>query len=300
MPYYGGRSRFGGLRMMPPALGVLILVNVAIFVLGLIPLGAGSGLTLSDVFEHYGALFPIGSGYFRPWQYVTYMFLHANFIHIFFNMLALWMFGMEIEGIWGTRRFLTFYFICGLGAALLHTIVTPLLGQGGPTIGASGAIMGVMVAFGMAFPDRIIFVSFFLPIKAKYFVLIYAAFDLYNGITGVDGVAHFAHLGGALTGFLLLKFGGRLLMGGLLDRAPKTIRRMQDQRSGPQQGARIIDVDYRDVRTPQPQRRSAPVMDFGEQQARIDAILDKISHQGYQSLTDEEKAILNDAGRRMK
>jgi hypothetical protein len=163
--------------------------------------------------------------------------------------------------------------------------------------------MGVMVAMSSTFPDRVVYVNFFFPMKMKYLVLLYIALDLFGGFGGNIGgqnIAHFAHLGGALTGWLLVKFGGTMTLGGLLDRAPKAARSDWEQPSGSPQGARIIDVDYRDVRTPQPQRRSAPVMDFGEQQARIDAILDKISHQGYQSLTDEEKAILNDAGRRMK
>lgn len=307
MPQYGNRLRFGGPSMFPPGVGGLILVNVAIFLLGMISLG---GVSLQQVFVRYGALWPFASTeigvLFRPWQYITYMFLHGGFSHIFLNMLVLWMFGMELENMWGTRRFLIYYFICGLGAGILHSLVTLAMGgEAVPTVGASGAIMGVMVAFAMAFPDRIIFVSFFLPLRAKYFVLLYAAFDLYNGINGIDGIAHFAHLGGALTGFLLVKFGGVMTLGKFFDRGARQPREtVRPAPPPPQQGARIIDVDYRDLGAQQqPARRGGhqpPVMELGGEQARVDAILDKISHQGYQSLTDEEKAILNEASRRMR
>lgn len=314
MPNYGDRYRPSGLRMMPPAIGWLIAINVAIFIIGLIPLGGGEGtgaaLRIGDYFEHFGALWPIrevqGSLFFRPWQYFTYMFLHDphNFLHIFFNMLVLWMFGMEIEQTWGTRRFLAFYLLCGLGAGVIHSIVTMFFGGAGPTIGASGAIMGVMVAAGTMFPDRIVYINFFFPMRMKYLVLLYIGFDLFNGVRGTDGVAHFAHLGGALTGYLLLKFGGQLSLGGMFKRAPKISQQEAPPQPRPAAPGRIIDVDYRDLRKEQqpaqPPRPLPPVMNFGQDQARIDEILDKISRSGYQNLTEEEKTILSDASRRMK
>jgi membrane associated rhomboid family serine protease len=156
---------------------------------------------------HYGVLWPIESPYFHIWQFVTYMFLHAGWSHIFFNMFALWMFGQAIENHWGTERFVVFYFLTGIGAALAHM----LIGAGGaPTLGASGAVYGILLAFGMMFPNRRIMLLIPpIPIKAKYFVVGYGAIELISGITRTNsGVAHFAHLGGMVVGFILIKYWG--------------------------------------------------------------------------------------------
>lgn len=155
----------------------------------------------------YGALWPLGSGRFEIWQLVSYMFLHAGLGHIFFNLFALWMFGQAIENFWGTRRFTIYYFLTGIGAALLHMWVGP---GGVPTLGASGAVYGILLAFGMMFPDRPIMLLFPpIPIKAKYFVAGFGAIELISGLTRSNsGVAHFAHLGGMLIGFILIKYWG--------------------------------------------------------------------------------------------
>src|SRR6202008_2569552 len=146
-------------------------------------------------------LYPVGQGFY-PWQLFTYMFMHGGLMHLLFNMFALWMFGMELENTWGSRKFMLYYLICGVGAGLSNLFIGPLFGPAGPTVGASGAIYGVLIAFGMMFPDRPIFVYFLLPIRARYFVLIYITLEVYAGITGTaDGIAHFAHLGGAAVGF---------------------------------------------------------------------------------------------------
>lgn len=154
----------------------------------------------------YGALWPLGSGRFEPWQLVSYMFLHAGFAHIFFNLLALWMFGQAIENYWGTRRFSVYYFLTGIGAGLSQL----LIGAGAPTVGASGAVYGILLAFGMMFPERPIMLLFPpIPIKAKYFVLIFGGIELFSGVTGTSaGIAHFAHLGGMLVGYILIKAWG--------------------------------------------------------------------------------------------
>ena len=112
------------------------------------------------------------------------MFLHGGFWHLFLNMLALWMFGVELEYTWGSRRFLIYYLLCGLGAGIVNLLVAPLLGQAAPTVGASGAIFGVLIAFGMLFPDRPIYLYLLLPVRAKYFVLGYIALELFYGVTG--------------------------------------------------------------------------------------------------------------------
>jgi membrane associated rhomboid family serine protease len=138
------------------------------------------------------------------WQGVTYLFLHGGFFHILFNMLALWMFGTELEYLWGTSRFVRFYFITGVGAALCSTVVSP--NSTVPIIGASGAIYGLLAAYGLLFPERILLLYLVIPIKAKYFVLILGAIAFWFSMTASGGgVAHVAHLGGMLFGWLYLK-----------------------------------------------------------------------------------------------
>lgn len=186
--------------VFPPAVKHLLIINVLVFVAMYTPV-------IGENLLRYGMLWPIDSGYFHIWQFVTYMFLHAGFSHIFFNLFALWMFGQAIENYWGTERFVIYYFLTGIGAALLHM----LIGVGGaPTLGASGAVYGILLAFGMMFPNRPIMLLFLpVPIKAKYFVAGYGAIELISGISRTDsGVAHFAHLGGMLVGFILIKYWG--------------------------------------------------------------------------------------------
>ncbi|MDY6941509.1 MAG: rhomboid family intramembrane serine protease [Pseudomonadota bacterium] len=150
---------------------------------------------------------------FIPWQLVTYGFLHASLSHLFFNMFALWMFGTNIERAIGSRRFAAYYFVCIVGAALVQLLVLSPLVQGEPitphpTVGASGGVFGILLAFGMLFPEqRILLLIPPIPIKAKWFVLGYGVIELWFGVTGAaTGVAHFAHLGGMLFGFLLLQY----------------------------------------------------------------------------------------------
>lgn len=146
---------------------------------------------------------------FSPYQFITYMFLHADFMHILFNMLGLWMFGSEIEYRLGPQKFLTYYIVCGLGAAALHFgLDYAVQGESNSVLlGASGAVFGLLAAYGMLFPNNIIMPLFPpIPMKAKYFVLIYGAIELFAGVRNVagDNVAHFAHLGGAITGAILI------------------------------------------------------------------------------------------------
>lgn len=188
------------LSIFPPAVKHLLIINLLAFV-------ALSTPVVSEYLFTYGALWPIGSGRFGVWQLISYMFLHAGFGHIFFNLFALWMFGQAIENFWGTNRFVIYYFLTGIGAALLHMLIG---GGGAPTLGASGAVYGILLAFGMMFPNRPIMLLFPpIPIKAKYFVAIFGAIELISGLTRANsGVAHFAHLGGMLVGFILIKYWG--------------------------------------------------------------------------------------------
>ena len=180
-----------------PATQALLLANVAIFFLGEL-LGPG----LLSTF----ALWPIGAE-FRPWQIVTYSFLHANFNHLFFNMLGLWMFGTELEHVWGQRRYVIFYFASVVAAALTQIAVNFIVGGGGPTVGASGGLFGLLLAFAMLFPNRTILLFFVIPMKAKWLALLYGVLELYQGVYVMNsGVAHFAHLGGMLGGYLTLRY----------------------------------------------------------------------------------------------
>ena len=152
------------------------------------------------------ALWPIQSGHFEPWQLVTYGFLHGGFNHIFFNMFALWMFGLPIERIWGSRKFSLYYAVCIVGAAITQLVVQQISGEFYPTIGASGGVFGLLLAYGVMFPNSRIFLIFLpVPIKAKYFVLIYGGLELFFGITqSMPQIAHFAHLGGLFFGAAVL------------------------------------------------------------------------------------------------
>jgi membrane associated rhomboid family serine protease len=187
------------------AIKALIATNVAVFVLMLVP-------SLNDLGIVYFALRPatvLHQGW--VWQVATYMFLHGGIFHILFNMLALWMFGAELERIWGTRYFLKFYFVSGIGAGVL-TVLFSLLPFGFaelvyavPTIGASGAIYGLLLAYALYFPDRPIYMYFLFPIPAKVFVAILAAIELISSVSNPGGVANATHLGGAVVGYLFLK-----------------------------------------------------------------------------------------------
>lgn len=183
----------------------LLIINGLVFLASMTPM-------LDYVLSAYFALFPpawgIGSislnpGKFYPWQIITYMFLHGGPSHIIFNMFGLYMFGQQIEANWGTRRFVTYYFLCGIGAAVLHMLVAP-----NPVIGASGGVFGILLAYAMIYPNRhILLLIPPIPIKAKYLVAGYGALELFFGVTStMSGVAHFAHLGGMIAGFLLIRY----------------------------------------------------------------------------------------------
>ena len=162
------------------------------------------GKPLGYLLNRWFAFNPLGEGYnFQIWQLITYQFMHGSFTHIFFNMFALWMFGMEIENIWGSKKFLYFYLICGIAAGLAQLFISPLFSIPAVTIGASGAIFGVMIAFAMLFPDRYIFLYFLIPIKAKYLIGFLFVLEIFWIGDAGSNVAHLAHLGGALAGFIL-------------------------------------------------------------------------------------------------
>ena len=163
-----------------------------------------------DFMLFYFALWPIDAPYFGPWQLLTYGFLHSpvSLMHIIFNMFGLWMFGRDLERLMGPKRFLTYYFTCVVGAGIVQLIVAGWQGGLYPTIGASGGVFGILLAYGLTFPNRMVMLIFPpIPMKAKYFVLFYGLLELYLGVSGgAPGVANFAHLGGMLFGFLLIRY----------------------------------------------------------------------------------------------
>lgn len=198
--YSYSRSTLSG--YFPPGVKWLIIVNVAVFVLcylggGAVQSRANFYLALSAVMAIRGLLI---------YQVFTYMFVHYATMHVLFNMLGLWFFGVPIEQSWGTRKFLKFYFLCGVVAGVCVLIVNMIVGDWGtPTIGASGAIFGVLVAFGILFPDTMILMFFLFPMKAKYAVMIYVAVELLATFGPNTGVSTVAHLGGAAFAYVYLK-----------------------------------------------------------------------------------------------
>jgi membrane associated rhomboid family serine protease len=202
---YEKRGRWG----LPPVVQNLLIANVAVWLVTWMAMQfRNPGLT--RILENM-MLFPAESPWFRPWQPLTYMFMHGGWEHVIFNMFTLWMFGRFIEMDMGSKRFFWYYMICGVGAGLTQLVVCWLTGAplNVPTVGASGAIYGLLLAFAMLHPNDIIMPLIPpIPMKAKWAVLVFCAIELFLGIRGsifsADNVAHFAHLGGALFGFLLL------------------------------------------------------------------------------------------------
>ncbi len=279
-----------GFSILPVVVKNLLIINVVFF----LATWAAESVWRIDLSQYLG-LHYIGASDFRPYQFVTYMFMHGNFAHIFFNMFALWMFGNPIENAWGPKRFLIFYFVCGIGAGLtqelvqyiqLHDIIqnyeyVRLGGNSIPvddylnmltTVGASGAVYGILLAFGMMWPNSKIYIYFAIPIKAKWFVLIYGLIELFSGFSSVDNVAHFAHVGGMLFGLLLILYWRHKETGWI----PNLKIRFNKNKSGGEHPQ--SDWDYNRQRH--------------NDDRRTDEILDKISKSGYDSLTEEEKEFL--------
>lgn len=186
---------------IPPITKWLLIINVAAFFLeDLLRLATGVS------FQAWLALWPLANG-FLPWQVVTYAFLHGDIVHLLFNMFALWMFGSELERLWGEQRYIRFYAASVLAAAATQLVVTAASGSPFPTVGASGGVYGLLLGFGMMFPNRQIMLLIPpIPMKAKVYVVIFGALELWLGLRVSDGVAHFAHLGGMLGAFLMIRY----------------------------------------------------------------------------------------------
>ena len=260
---------FGSFRVLPTVVKNLLIINGLFFLASWV-----SDDTFGfDLIKNLG-LYYVGSDYFKPFQFISHLFMHGSFWHLFSNMFALWMFGSALENVWGPKRFLIFYLVTGLGAAVLHSVTTAYevldfqaavqlytsspsadsfmmfikeygpsfrkpvyidfinkwmaaptgsgfvsesireaenlleMSKNIPTVGASGAVFGVLLGFGMLFPNQVIYLNFLFPVKAKYFVMFYGLFELYSGIQSSEGdnIAHFAHLGGMIFGYFLIKY----------------------------------------------------------------------------------------------
>jgi membrane associated rhomboid family serine protease len=267
-PQSGGYfDRYSGI--FPPAIKWLLIANAAMF------LAPRIILTNLEPFHRLLGLVPdLVWGHGFVWQLVTYMFLHGSLWHILMNMFILWMFGAELERTWGSREFTKFYFVAGIGAGIINVLLAALRPSTAnvPIIGASGAIYGLLVAYAMLFPERYVYVYFLIPVKVKYLVMFLVAVEFFSTYQP-DGVAHFAHLGGALVGFLYLRydFRWRLKRWSLIDyyhraKAETLARKKQD-------GLKMMD--------------------------EVDAILDKINKVGFDNLTKKEKKILEKASDRL-
>ena len=295
----------------------LLVVNVLAFIATFVLERSGIDLT-----RMLGLHFFLASE-FHIYQFVTYMFLHGGFTHILFNMFALWMFGSVIERVWGPKKFLFYYICCGIGAGFTQELVQYItysmediaayqyVNAGGvqmttdayinlwTTIGASGAVYGILLAFGMLFPnERLFIIPFPFPIKAKWLIVGYIAIELFSAMSGPgDGVAHMAHLGGMLFGFLLIRYWqkhpdssssfGRSRGQEFFD----NLKRKYDEHQNHQQ----MKAEHTDPRWESDAEYNARQR---KNQEEIDAILDKIRKSGYDSLTKEEKKKLFDQSRK--
>lgn len=269
----GGRGS-GSLNPLDPsfynsAIRVLVALNILIFLVLWIP---QSPQFEQSVFFLFGLVPRMVWSDLRLWQPVTYMFLHAGFLHVGLNMFVLWMFGREIEWRWGKKEFLKYYFITGVGSGIVTVLFS--LHSTIPVVGASGAIYGILLAYGMMFPERYVYLYFLFPIKVKYFVAIIGGIAFFSSFSNPgDSIAHLTHLSGMIIGWLYIKQDWRLdFMEDLVRkrRKKKTLDKIED-----------VENEIQDFR------------------AEIDRILDKINQVGYDNLTEDEKQILYEASQHL-
>lgn len=291
---------FGRFSLFPPIIKNLLIINAAVFFFQLVAsnfmIGGKPGLY---VLQEWFALNPLVEGAnFQVWQLITYQFMHADFMHIFFNMFMLWMFGMEIENIMGSKKFLYYYLICGVAAGLAQLFISPLFSAPAITIGASGAVFGVMIAFALMFPDRLIFLWFLIPIKAKYLIGFLFVLEIFWIGDAGSNVAHLAHLGGAIAGFIFIMLDKKIdvTLKHMFNKSYyRTSEKPPNIFSGITERFRKKDEEVKEAKF-----YDIKDKDEGEiTQEEIDKILDKISKSGYQNLTEKEKKTLFEASKKM-
>ncbi len=301
--YYGGGGGYNRYNIMPPVIKTLLIINVLVFFINYVL----ADTMLDEFVRRFGALYPIGHGLFYPWQVITYQFMHGGFSHILFNMLFLWMFGQELENLWGSRKFLVIYLLSGIGAGFAQLFLAPLFGQVGPTIGASGSVFGILVAYALFFPERYVYIYFLLPVKAKYLIAFLVVFEFFS-VDSPGEVAHLAHIGGAVTGFLIIMAERRFnfSIDSIFDRfkssgsnswnagnkdKPKSDIRFRNPFNIKKQSSDVQDASFYDINATEQSKKNVS-------QEEIDRILDKISQSGYQNLTEHEKRVLFEASKK--
>lgn len=266
-------------RSMPLSIKTLLALNAGMFLIQFLgyPLIGMFGLVPEQV-----AKWPLP----EFWRLATYLFLHGGFWHLVFNLFALWMFGMPVESQWGGREFLKYYFLCGVGAALISVALAPHSSI--PIIGASGAVYGLLVAFAMLYPDAVVYLYFLIPVKAAHMALLFGAVEFFMGASSATpGVARFAHLGGMVTGYLYIRWWWVWKL--------KLKTAFRNLISGD-------DDEEASAPRPRPTRRRAPAAPPVEEDhmAEIDRILDKILESGLESLTENERTLMRRYSERQK
>ncbi len=258
---------------MPTAIKSLIIANVAGFLI--------AKLVGAQIYDLFG-LVPQHLIFDRwVWQPFTYLFLHGNLWHLIFNLFALWMFGMPVESEWGATEFLKYYFLCGLGAALTSAALAPHSAV--PVIGASGPVYGLLVAFAMLYPDAVVYLYFLIPIRAAHMAILFGALEFFAGAAGTTpGIARFAHFGGMVTGYLYIRWWWVIKL-----HAKSLLRRIFNRDSDEAPVPRAASTRRSSARA----AAASPVLDV--EMAEVDRILDKILASGLDSLSEDERAIMD-------
>jgi membrane associated rhomboid family serine protease len=276
---YQNNSFFGNI---PVVTRNILLINLIVWLL----------CYLSPGIAQFLALYDVQSGYFNLYQLVTYMFTHIEFWHLFANMFGLFIFGATLENYWGQKRFLTYYLVTGIGAGLIQLLVGYLQSSYSVTIGASGSIFGILLAFGLLFPNVSMFIiPIPVPVKAKYLVLGYGLLELYSGFANHSGdpIAHFAHLGGMLFGIFLILYW-------------KKKGDFYGKKQWPSIWNKVTAFFKKKPRKMKVTKRPESDWEYNSRRAEeskeVDKILDKIKYSGYESLSEEEKRKLFNAGKK--
>lgn len=264
-----------GFKVLPTIVKHLLIINVLMYFAYYVLLKQGI-INLN----YYLGIWSLSTGLFRIWQPLTYMFMHGSFDHLFFNMFSLWMFGSALENYWGSKRFLFYYLVCGIGAGLLNMLVP----GAHVSVGASGAVYALLLAFGMMWPNNYIYLYFLVPIRTKWFIIGMIVIELFEGIfRSTDGIAHFAHLGGMLIGFLIILYWKR--HGGMT--GDFSIKNWFNSLKNRKKYTR-----YEEVYDKVPRSDEEYNYQKAQKERDIDAILDKVAKSGYESLSKEEKDLL--------
>ena len=270
--------RFGG--PITPIVKRLLIINGAVFLIQFV-LGSYNGVIQQNFGLSYRAIQE-----YMVWQFLTYMFLHGGWLHIIFNLLTLWMFAGSLEEIWGSKLFLKYYIYCGVGAGIFITAMNLYTGNPNPTIGASGALYGILLAYGMTWPNREVLLYFLIPIKIKYLVLIFGLIEFFGTFNQSNtGISHIGHIGGLVSGFILLKF--------FFKKPPQKFSGSagvaSSRKGSPEKSGNFVSAFFKKRRL---EKKKHEIEKRIEAKEIIDTLLEKIARSGMSSLTHEEKKNL--------